>query len=191
MPCAKAKMWRARFLAHGITKTHVEVWHEDGSRRGDEEWEEHLAAHLGNSSVRWIQVNGWATTINWKRVLQPAYASAVAGFRRRATEAAREATAAAATDDGWRGAGRAARFAARLARRLEARGRGPHPREAVADAVGVRVHRADDDGFACAGTSARVTPEFGRPRANVERAPLARASWIFDGFIVLFPAPYL
>ena len=55
------------------------MWHEDGSRRGDEEWEEHLAAQLGNSSVRWIQLNGWATTINWRRVLQPPFAHAVVG----------------------------------------------------------------------------------------------------------------
>ena len=57
---AKAKMWRARFAAAGVARTHVEVWHEDGSRRGDEEWEEHLSAHLswftcGLCARRWQQ----------------------------------------------------------------------------------------------------------------------------------------
>ena len=42
-------------------------WHEDGPRAGDEEWEETLVRHLTNSSVRWINLNGWATTINWRR----------------------------------------------------------------------------------------------------------------------------
>jgi hypothetical protein len=44
------------------------VWHEDGSRKGDEEWEETLSHHLANASVRWINLNGWATTINWARM---------------------------------------------------------------------------------------------------------------------------
>ena len=45
---AKHKLWRTRFAAHESAgaKQHVEVWHEDGSRRGDEEWEEHLSANL-------------------------------------------------------------------------------------------------------------------------------------------------
>ena len=44
--------WRARFAASHVSRTVVEVWHEDGSRIGDEEWEEHLTAHLANASVR-------------------------------------------------------------------------------------------------------------------------------------------
>ena len=53
---AKHLMWKRRFEAVGASKTHVEVWWEDGSRRGDEEWEEHLSAHFSNSSIRWIHV---------------------------------------------------------------------------------------------------------------------------------------
>ena len=66
----------------------VEVLHEDGSRLGDEEWEEHLSAHLANGTARWIQLNGWATTINWGRVLRPAHAAAIAARRRLAPPAA-------------------------------------------------------------------------------------------------------
>ena len=80
---ARQRMWRLRFRSVNISKTHVEVWHEDGSRRGDEEWEETLSHHLANSSVRWIHLNGWATTINWRRVLMPAFPKAVEDFRRR------------------------------------------------------------------------------------------------------------
>ena len=43
---AKARMWRARWSSVGVARTHVEVWHEDGPRAGDEEWETTLAAHL-------------------------------------------------------------------------------------------------------------------------------------------------
>ena len=28
----------------------AQVWHEDGTRIGDEEWEEHLSAHLANGA---------------------------------------------------------------------------------------------------------------------------------------------
>lgn len=54
----------------------IEVLHEDGSRLGEEEWEEHLAASLGNGTS-WIQLNGWATTINWGRILRPSFAAAL------------------------------------------------------------------------------------------------------------------
>jgi hypothetical protein len=81
---ARQRMWRSRFRALNVSRTHVEVWHEDNSRRGDEEWETSLSQHLANSSARWIHVNGWATTINWRRVLQPAFGAAVADFLRRA-----------------------------------------------------------------------------------------------------------
>ena len=93
---AKQRVWKQRFAAAGVVRTHVEVWHEDGSRRGDEEWEERLSAHLANASCRWISVNGWATTINWKRVLQPAMPAAVSAFRRRADAARARAVRAAA-----------------------------------------------------------------------------------------------
>ena len=32
----------------------------------------HLSAALGNHSVRWLHLEGQATTFNWQRVLQPA-----------------------------------------------------------------------------------------------------------------------
>lgn len=41
------------------------------------------ASHAG--SIQYIQLNGWATTVDWRRVLRPALPSAVADFRRRAT----------------------------------------------------------------------------------------------------------
>ena len=79
---AKQRMWRARFLRAGVARSHIEVLHEDGSKRGDEDWEEHLSAQLANASTRWIRLNGWATTINWGRVLRPALPAAIANRRR-------------------------------------------------------------------------------------------------------------
>ena len=43
---------------------------------GEEEWEQHLSTALGNHSVRWLHLEGQATTFNWQRVLQPALAPA-------------------------------------------------------------------------------------------------------------------
>ena len=49
---ARQRMWRSRFRALNVSRTHVEVWHEDGSRRGDEEWETTLSPHLANDVVK-------------------------------------------------------------------------------------------------------------------------------------------
>ena len=67
-------MWSARFGALGVRKRLVRVLVEEGALRGtgEDEWEEHLTAALGNHSVRWLQLDGQATTFNWGRVLRPA-----------------------------------------------------------------------------------------------------------------------
>ena len=82
---AKQRMWKARFHGAGVTKAVLEVLHEDGSHQGDEDWEEHLSEHLANGT-QWLQLNGWATTVNWGRILRPALPSAIK--RRRASAAA-------------------------------------------------------------------------------------------------------
>ena len=55
---ARRAAWRRRFKAIGAIEQHqVEVWHEDGSRIGDEEWEQTISALLSNRSVQWIEVS--------------------------------------------------------------------------------------------------------------------------------------
>ena len=65
---AKRRMWSARFGALGVRKRTVRVLVEEGALRGtgEDEWEEHLSAALGNHSVRWLQLDGQATT-GWSR----------------------------------------------------------------------------------------------------------------------------
>uniref|UniRef100_A0A7S4F3G6 Uncharacterized protein n=1 Tax=Chrysotila carterae TaxID=13221 RepID=A0A7S4F3G6_CHRCT len=75
---AKHRLWAARFATAGIASpTRIDVYQEY-LQTGDEDWEEHLAAALSNSSIRWILIEGQATTINWNRVLKPALEPAVA-----------------------------------------------------------------------------------------------------------------
>jgi hypothetical protein len=99
-------MWTARFSAAGVKRSVLEVWHEDGSRRGDEEWEEHLSAQLADANVRWIQINGWATTINWGRVLRPAIKPAVEAFHHAVSRAANGGDSGGGGGSGGSGGGR-------------------------------------------------------------------------------------
>ena len=61
-----------------------------------------------------IQLNGWATTINWKRVLQPAFANAVSDFRRRA-EASRNSIVSSSSTSGGSGSSAASSSSGRSA----------------------------------------------------------------------------
>ena len=61
-----------------------------------------------------IQLNGWATTINWKRVLQPAFANAVSDFRRRA-EASRNSIVSSSSGSGGSGSSAASSSSGRSA----------------------------------------------------------------------------
>ena len=85
---AKRRMWSARFGAMGVRKQMIRVLVEEGPLRGtgEDEWEEHLTAALGNHSLRWLQLDGQATTFNWARVLRPALPRARAARLRAAPQ---------------------------------------------------------------------------------------------------------
>ncbi len=75
---AKHRLWRSRFASLGVDRPDVvEVWREDGSGLGDEEWEASLASKLANRTCTWLVLDGWATTVNWHRVLRPAMRGAI------------------------------------------------------------------------------------------------------------------
>ncbi|KAL1510577.1 hypothetical protein AB1Y20_006878 [Prymnesium parvum] len=77
---ARRSAWERKFASvGGCVRREVEVWHEDGSRIGDEEWEQTVTHLLSNTSVQFIEVHGQATTFNYNRVLAPALRGAARG----------------------------------------------------------------------------------------------------------------